>query len=99
MSLSRIPVDLPTLAEGDAPRTIAIPVLAGRKIVADTKAPDGYEVQTRTSSGSGIVGDLFGMRRYDRGVSLVNRGRVVPIKMPSELEYLYGVYPVGWVIE
>ena len=87
------------LAEGDPPRTIVIDALAGRRVIAQTKAPDGYELETRRHRGPGIVGDLFGMNRYDQSASLVNRGRVVPIALPSPYEYQSPVHAVGWVVD
>jgi hypothetical protein len=62
-----------------------------------TIAPDGYELKTRTTGGAGLVGDLFGMGRYDRNVSLVNRGRVITLALPATYEYYPPVYAVGWV--
>jgi hypothetical protein len=98
MTVREISTALPErLADGETSRTIPIEALAGRRVVAESKAPDGYEVQNRSSSSPGLIGDLFGMRRYDQTVSLVNRGRVIPIQMPTHT-YEYPVF-VCWVIE
>ena len=98
-NVREIPVDLPgNLTESDPPRTIVIAALAGRQVVAQAKAPDGYEFQTRTYRSPGIVGDLFGMHRYDQSATLVNRGRVVRIALPTPYEYQSPVY-VGWVVD
>jgi hypothetical protein len=45
-----------------------------------------------------VLGDLFGMRRYDAGIVLVNRGRVVPLSPPAAREYLSPVTPLGWIV-
>ena len=99
LNVRRIPFDLPDLKEGDPPSTIPIAALAGRRVVAETKAPDGYELQTGSRGGSGIVGELFGMGRYDYQVVLVKGGRVVPVSLPGPYEYRYSVSAVGWVLE
>jgi hypothetical protein len=98
MSLREVPVDLPASLPEDSERQI-IPVkaFAGRRILPQLKAPDGYELQTQPYRGPGIVGDLFGMHRYDRSASLVNKGRVVPLPLPSGYEYLSSVYAIGWL--
>jgi hypothetical protein len=98
MNLREIPVDLPvSLPDGSEPAIIPVDAFGGRRIVQQMKAPDGYELQTQPSRGPGIVGDLFGMRRYDRSAALVNKGRVVPLPLPSGYEYLTSVYAVGWL--
>lgn len=98
-SASEIQLDLPThLPEGEPPRTIVIDALQGERIIRDTKAPDGYELRTGTSGSSpGLIGALFGMHRYDPSVTIMNRGRVVSIDIPTErrhqLEFL------GWIVD
>ena len=97
MNVREIPVPLPaTMAENDPPQTIVVEALAGRRVLAQAKAPDGYEFEVRTRRGPGLVGEiLFGMNRYDQAATLVNRGRVVPIVLaraapgPS----------VGWLVD
>jgi hypothetical protein len=99
MSVREIPVNLPTdLKENDPPRVVAVDALAGKRIVAEPRAPDGYMFEGRPSRGPGIIGELFGMSRYDRKASLTNGGRVVPLTLPSQ--YLYQpVTAVGWVVD
>ena len=78
--------------------TIPIKALAGRRVLAHTRAPDGYELQSRSSSSPGVIGDLFGMRRYGNAVAIANRGRVVPVLVPGR--YRYEVPDlVGWIVE
>jgi len=99
MNAREIRVDLPgNLTEGDPPVTVPVEALAGRRVLAETKAPDGYEFQARRRDGPGLIGGIFGMRRYGERVSVVNKGRVVPIPLPSN-EYVYGVSFVGWVLD
>jgi hypothetical protein len=97
MKVTRIQVDVPDMKDGDPPRTFVVPALEKRRVISTTTAPDGYELQMRSGGGSGIVGDLFGMGRYDRGASLVNRGRVVSLTLPPPFEYYSPVYALGWV--
>jgi hypothetical protein len=99
MNVREVPFDVPDLAESDPPRTIVVEALAGRQVLAQTQAPDGYVVEPRTHRGSGIVGDLFGMNRYDYGLALVNKGRVVPITLASTDHYYSPVSAVGWVVD
>jgi hypothetical protein len=101
MSAHEIPIELPdNLVEGDPPRTIAVDALAGREVLAQPKAPDGYQLESRSQRGPGIVGEVFGMNRYDAEASLVNRGRVIPIALPMPLQNIYSspVYSVGWLV-
>jgi hypothetical protein len=101
MTIRQVPVDLPDrMSEGEAPRTIVVGALAGRRVLAQSQAPDGYEIKTRQSNGgSGLIGDIFGMRRYDTGVSLVCRGRVIRVPVPPPVEYQTPMYAVGWVVD
>jgi hypothetical protein len=99
MNVRKIPFDMPDLKEGDDPRTVVIEALAGRQVLPQTHAPDGYRLDNRASGGSGLVGDLFGMGRYDHGIVLVNRGRVVPIAFPGPYAYRYGVEAIGWIAD
>jgi hypothetical protein len=98
MRVRRIPVDVPELKEGDSAKTFVVAALAGRRVITTTNAPDGYEFRTRSDRGAGIVGDLFGMHRHGQTVAIVNRGRVVPIELPSAYEYYSPVTPIGWVL-
>jgi hypothetical protein len=97
-SLRGVPFDVPhDLPQDDPPRTLMVAALSGRRILPAMKAPDGYEMRTRTGRHSGLIGDLFGIRGYDAGVSLVNRGRVVAIPLPAGYEYLSQVEFLGWL--
>jgi len=97
MKVTRINVDAPDLKEGDATRTFVVPDLATLHVVSSTVAPDGYELKHRSAGSSGLVGDLFGMDRYNRNASLVNRGRVVSINLPPPYEYYSPISILGWV--
>lgn len=97
MKVSRIPVEVPDMKQEEPARTFVVPALATLHVIATASAPDGYELKFRSSGGAGIVGDLFGMRHYDRNVSLVNRGRVVSVALPSPYEYYSPVSALGWV--
>jgi hypothetical protein len=99
LDVREIAFDVPAAGEGDPPRTLPVEALAGRRVDARAKAPDGYELDTTADRSPGIVGDLFGMRRHDRKPRLVKDGRVIPLALPAEYEYTYGVYPIGWIIE
>ena len=95
----KIAVDLPRVLPGDeTERTIVVEELAGRRVLNQRKAPDGYELQTVNQRSPGIVGDLFGMGRYDSGVAIANKGRVIRIAL-STAPYYYPSLPdvVGWV--
>jgi len=101
MSIREIPVELPdNLVEGDPPRTIVVDALEGRQLLTQVKAPDGYQLESRRRRGPGIVGDVFGMNRYDSAVSLVNKGRVIPIELPPPYQNIYfsPVSAVGWLV-
>jgi hypothetical protein len=99
MNAREIPIALPEkLADGEDSRTIVIDDFGGRRVLAQIKAPDGYEFQTRSGNSPGIVGDLFGMRRYTQTAALVNRGRLISIDLPSIQQYEYPEF-VGWLID
>lgn len=94
-----LPVNLPRdLGDNDPPRTIIVTALAGRRVLAQPKAPDGYQFEIRSRRGPGLVGEIFGMNRYDSGTALVNNGRIVPITLPMPYQY-YSVQAVGWVVD
>jgi hypothetical protein len=100
LKVRRIQVDIPEMKEGDAAKTFAIGALAGRRVVTTPNAPDGYELRTPVSQGgAGIVGEIFGMRGHSSRIALVNRGRVVPLELPSPYEYYSPVTFVGWVLD
>jgi hypothetical protein len=95
LDVREVPVAVPgDLVEGES-RTVPVDALAARTVVAQTRAPDGYEFHLRTSSSPGIVGDIFGMRRYDQNGSIRNGGRVIPITIPGNSSY--SVTAVGWL--
>jgi hypothetical protein len=97
-SVREIPFDVPDVGENDQPVTVPVPALARHRVMTDARAPDGYELQSRTRHGGGIVGDLFGMRSYDDRVALVKGARVVPIELPAR-QYGYSPSAVGWIVE
>lgn len=99
MNARQVAFELPSLTPEEAERTVVVEALAGRRVVAETRAPDGYELYDRPRGGSGIFGELFGMRRYDQGVSIANRGRVIRMPLPGTSPYSYGVQFVGWIVE
>jgi len=99
MNVREIRLDLPEVREGGSPQTIAIDPFGGRRILPQAKAPDGYELKTGRTSGPGLVGDLFGMGRYDATAALVNKGRVVTIPLPQGYQYLSPVHAVGWLAD
>lgn len=39
------------------------------------------------------------MHRYEQGVVLVNRGRVIPVILPAPYETQSSAYVVGWVVD
>jgi hypothetical protein len=104
MNVNEIAVDLPDnagkLKAGDSPITIVVDALGGHRLLTQAKAPDGYELETRSHRSPGIVGDVFGMRRYGSEASLVNKGRVVPIALPAPYQnpYFSPVYALGWLV-
>jgi len=85
------------LKEGDPPRTIPIEMPRNRRVVPGSKMPDGYELSTRSQRGGGLVGDIFGMNRYEQDPILINRGRVVSITLPSPYRYQSPVSAIGWL--
>jgi hypothetical protein len=94
----RIAVDVPQdMGENDPPRTFVVEALADRRALDDTRSPDGYELQARTNNSPGIIGDLFGMHRYELRAVLVNRGRVVTLDLPPPYEYQTSVNVIGWL--
>jgi hypothetical protein len=96
MNVREIPFDLPSdMRSTDPPRAIVIPEIAGRRVISQVQAPDGYKLETRNNQGPGILGALFGMNGRTRG-TLENRGRIVPIALPSPDSY-YSVLAVGWL--
>jgi hypothetical protein len=101
LNLQEVPVRIPdSLPPDTASQTFVVDALAGYRILAQAKAPDGYEMRTDTTRGSGgLMGDLFGMRGYDQSVALVNGGRVVKLPLPSGYQYLSPVSAIGWLTD
>jgi hypothetical protein len=99
MRAREIALDLPDVAAGAVPQTVMIDAFGGRRLLAGTRAPDGYELRTGRNRGPGIVGELFGMRQYDSTVTLANKGRVVAVPLPSGYDYYSPVYAIGWLTE
>jgi hypothetical protein len=98
LNLQEIPLDLPDDPPAGESITLVIDALRAQRIVTDTKAPDGYEVRTQANGGPGLIGDLFGMRRYDQSLVLANRGRRVAIKPPTPNVYQTPMF-LGWLID
>ena len=99
LNVREVPVDLPAnLSATDPAVTVPVSALAGRRVITEARAPDGYEFHSRGYRSTGLVGGLFGMGSHNEKVSLVNRGRVVPISFPSN-EYGYSVSFVAWVLD
>ena len=103
LTVSEIPVELPdklVLVEGDPPRTIVVDTPPGRRVLAQASAPDGYQLETRSQRGPGIVGELFGMNRYNSDAVLAYRGRVVPVMLPGpyQNQYVSSVSALGWLV-
>jgi hypothetical protein len=100
MSIREIPVDVPErLEEGEAARTFVVDALANRRVLAETKAPDGYVMQVRDGSRPGLAGELFGMSRYNRDVVLEKDGRVVTIELSQSIRYASPVTALGWIAD
>jgi hypothetical protein len=94
-SARKVAVDLPrVLPDNETERTIVVEELTGRRVLNQRKAPDGYELQMVNQRAPGIVGDLFGMGRYDSGVAIANRGRVIRITLSTSSSQ---PDVVGWV--
>jgi hypothetical protein len=90
------------MAAGEEPRVVGVGALAGLRLMTDAVAPDGYQLQSRTGGGSGLVGELFGMGRRNRAsVTLVNRGRVLRVDLPAIAEGYYqpAAQPLAWILE
>ena len=69
----------------------------GRRVTPGSRMPDGYELDTSSGHGGGLVGDIFGMNRYQSDTVLVNRGRVISITLPSPYRYQSPVTAIGWL--
>jgi hypothetical protein len=99
LNTREIAIDLPReLGPGESTRMVPIDALAGRRVVTDARAPDGYELLNRTHGGTGLLGGLFGVGRHGESASLVNRGRVIPIRTSAPHSYQSPQF-VGWLID
>ena len=97
--LREVPVTLPDgMRPDEQPRDIPVEGMTGFRILTAPEAPDGYRFDTRSRRGPGLLGDLFGMRRYDVGLVLVNGGRVLALRPPPSHDHLSSVTPLGWLV-
>ena len=98
LNVRELQIDIPDRMEPEeSPRTIPVPELASRQVLDQVRAPDGYELRNDTQHGPGLFGDLFGMHRYDTTAAFTNRGRVVPIALPTRYQYYTPVTVVAWL--
>jgi hypothetical protein len=98
LTAREVPVDLSVgVTEESGPRARPIDALADRRVVTETRSPDGYEFQTRRARDGGLVADLFGMSRSDAG-ALINRGRVIPIELPAPYAHA-NARAIGWLVD
>jgi hypothetical protein len=97
--MREVTVSLPdNVKPDDPPREIRVQELSEVRVIAKAEAPDGYLFDARARRSPGLLGDLFGMRRYDAGHVLVNRGRVVKLTPPPQHDYLSPVGLLGWIV-
>lgn len=98
LNVQPVTFELPRdLKEGDEPRIIAIELPRGQRVTPGSRMPDGYELDTRSGRGGGLVGDIFGMNRYQPDTVLVNKGRVIAITLPSPYRYQSPATALGWL--
>ena len=96
ITATEVPLEVPaSLDDGEKIRVVPVAALANRRVLDTTTAPDGYMFDHRYRRGPGIMGDLFGMNRYENAAAVVKNGRVVRIGISSP--YSYSVMPVGWL--
>jgi hypothetical protein len=99
LSVREVPIVVPALAgDADGAQTVVVEALRGQRVVTDAKAPDGYEMRRQDGGGPGVIGDIFGMRRYGQPAAIVNRGRVVTVDIPTPNRYEAPAF-VGWVVD
>jgi hypothetical protein len=58
-------------------------------------APDGYALGTSSRNGTGLIGEVFGMRRSRYSPRLVKDSRVITFDLPSG--YASDVAVVAWL--
>ena len=94
-----IPFEAPDTVDGEV-QTVPVPAVANLSVSGESTAPDGYALDTRYS-GSGIIGNIFGMSGARGRVSLVNGGRAVALDLPAPYRNVYvsSAQVVGWVLE
>ena len=99
LSAREVPIQVPIPAgDADHAQTVVIEALRGRRILTDAKAPDGYQLRRPDEGRPGVIGDIFGMRRYGQPAAIVNRGRVLPIEIPTPNQYQAPAF-VGWLVD
>lgn len=97
-NVREIPFEIPSdLKDGDPARRIFVDMPGGRRVMPQAKAPDGYQMDTRTQRGGGLVGDIFGMNRYGQENVLASRGRLIPLNLPAPYRYQSPVLVIGWL--
>jgi hypothetical protein len=103
MQARELSVDLPRDVPAGETRTVAVEALAGRRLLANEVAPDGYRVVSLNTSGNGggIVNELFGMnRRYRRGIAIGKSGRTIELELPAPYRESYGsIVTIGWTVD
>lgn len=63
-------------------------------------APDGYEFMNSYYYGGNVMTEIFAdSSRRNSGVAIRNKGRVIPVKVPSNEQWSYSAEFVGWVID
>jgi hypothetical protein len=106
-TVREIPFEVPraTPADGTFPATattLTVEALTEKRLMTQSRAPDGYELQNRMTVNRGLVGELFGMSssRY-RAPALVNDGRTVELDLPARFTDFYRppVYALGWLAD
>ena len=62
-------------------------------------APDGYQARAGRYRGSGLFGELFGMRGRRNHFSIIKDGRVIEVPVPDDNAYYYynQAQVLGWI--
>ena len=98
MKVSRLPVDVPDMKEGDPPRTVRR--AGARDATRDRDRKRARRLRAQVSAPAAAPGSSatsLACDHYDRNVSLVNRGRVVSVALPPPYEDYSPVSALGWV--
>ena len=98
LSVRQVPLDLPNQLSSSEPQTVVVEALKDRRVIVGTKSPDGYEVRDPDVGRPGLVGELFGMSRSRRGLSLRKQGRVEALELPAPYERQSPVF-IGWLAD